>query len=71
MHNEIALPIAARPAPGGFERRAHECIKTVRFFGQVGRGHNCARPVRANLFRADPARWTGRGMLSRPTTGLS
>lgn len=31
MHRRIGPPIAARPAPGGPEHLAHECIKTVRF----------------------------------------
>ncbi|CAG9200074.1 hypothetical protein BGLA2_140022 [Burkholderia gladioli] len=43
MHRRIGPPTAARPAPGGPERPTHKCIKTVHFYGQVGRGHNCAR----------------------------
>ncbi|PZW93398.1 hypothetical protein DFS13_1222 [Burkholderia sp. 28_3] len=49
VHGRMGRPIAARPTLGGLERLAHECIKTVHFCGQVGRGHNCARPVRVGL----------------------
>ncbi|PRH32134.1 hypothetical protein C6T53_03665 [Burkholderia multivorans] len=30
----------------------HACIKTARFFGQVGRGHNCARRVAIGILGA-------------------
>lgn len=43
MHRRIDPPIAARPAPRSPKRPAPECIKSVRFCGQVGRGYNCAR----------------------------
>lgn len=49
MHRRIALSVASQPKPGGPECAARECIKTGRFCGQVGRGHNCARPVRVGL----------------------
>ncbi|AIO76428.1 hypothetical protein DM80_2309 [Burkholderia multivorans] len=52
VHNEIAPPIAVRPASGGLERLVHACIKTTHFCGQVGRGHNCARRVAIGILRA-------------------
>ncbi len=47
MYRQISP--ATRPAPGGPGRRARECIKSVLFCGQVGRGHNCARRVEITI----------------------
>ena len=62
MHRRIGPPIAARPVLAGPARRVHACIKTARFLGQVGRGHNRApggrtSPIRGKAGRPDGAHY--------------
>ncbi len=69
VHSRIGESAAARPVLVGLVRHVHACIKTARFGGQVGRGYNCARRVRACLIQPDPALKCPLSRVSRPVTG--